>query len=80
MRHFISTVGDDSSEYETKITKSGELTIMEESDPSVDPHAQAREAALYYIANAHATPEGEAPRKPVASGADLLEFEVVELD
>ncbi len=26
---------------------------------------------------AHATPEGEAPRKPVASGADLLEFEVV---
>lgn len=31
-------------------------------------------------ANAHATPEGEAPRKPVASGADLLEFEVVELD
>lgn len=26
---------------------------------------------------AHAAPEGEAPRKPVASGADLLEFEVV---
>jgi heme-degrading monooxygenase HmoA len=26
---------------------------------------------------AHATPEGEAPRKPVASGASLLEFEVV---
>jgi len=26
---------------------------------------------------AHATPEGEAPRKPVATGADLLEFEVV---
>lgn len=26
---------------------------------------------------AHATPEGEAPRKPVASGAELLEFEVV---
>jgi heme oxygenase (mycobilin-producing) len=26
---------------------------------------------------AHATPEGEAPRRPVASGADLLEFEVV---
>lgn len=26
---------------------------------------------------AHATPEGEAPRPPVATGADLLEFEVV---
>lgn len=26
---------------------------------------------------AHATPEGEAPRKPVATGADLLEFDVV---
>jgi len=26
---------------------------------------------------AHATPEGEAPRRPVSSGADLLEFEVV---
>ena len=26
---------------------------------------------------AHATPPGEAPRKPVATGADLLEFEVV---
>ncbi|GAA3529916.1 antibiotic biosynthesis monooxygenase family protein [Nocardioides daeguensis] len=26
---------------------------------------------------AHATPEGEAPRKPVATGASLLEFEVV---
>ncbi|MFT4288071.1 antibiotic biosynthesis monooxygenase family protein [Nocardioides sp.] len=26
---------------------------------------------------AHATPPGEAPRKPVASGAELLEFEVV---
>lgn len=26
---------------------------------------------------AHAAPEGEEPRKPVASGADLLEFEVV---
>jgi len=26
---------------------------------------------------AHATPEGEAPRRPVATGADLLEFEVV---
>lgn len=26
---------------------------------------------------AHQAPEGEAPRKPVASGADLLEFEVV---
>lgn len=26
---------------------------------------------------AHATPEGEAPKKPVATGADLLEFEVV---
>src|SRR3954454_24491998 len=26
---------------------------------------------------AHATPEGEAPRRPVASGADLLEFDVV---
>jgi heme-degrading monooxygenase HmoA len=26
---------------------------------------------------AHATPEGEAPRKPVSSGAELLEFEVV---
>jgi heme-degrading monooxygenase HmoA len=26
---------------------------------------------------AHATPEGEAPRKPVSTGADLLEFEVV---
>lgn len=26
---------------------------------------------------AHATPEGEAPKRPVASGADLLEFEVV---
>ncbi|MDT9593472.1 antibiotic biosynthesis monooxygenase [Nocardioides zeae] len=26
---------------------------------------------------AHATPEGEAPRKPVATGAELLEFEVV---
>ncbi|UDY23174.1 antibiotic biosynthesis monooxygenase family protein [Nocardioides sp. Kera G14] len=28
-------------------------------------------------AAAHAAPEGEAPRKPVATGADLLEFEVV---
>lgn len=27
---------------------------------------------------AHATPEGEAPRRPVASGATLLEFEVVQ--
>lgn len=27
--------------------------------------------------NAHRAPEGEAPRRPVASGADLLEFEVV---
>ncbi|MFT4262147.1 MAG: antibiotic biosynthesis monooxygenase [Nocardioides sp.] len=26
---------------------------------------------------AHATPEGEAPRQPVSTGADLLEFEVV---
>lgn len=26
---------------------------------------------------AHATPEGEAPRKPVSTGANLLEFEVV---
>jgi len=26
---------------------------------------------------AHAAPEGEAPKRPVASGADLLEFEVV---
>lgn len=26
---------------------------------------------------AHATPEGEAPRKPVSTGAALLEFEVV---
>jgi heme-degrading monooxygenase HmoA len=26
---------------------------------------------------AHATPEGEQPRRPVADGADLLEFEVV---
>lgn len=26
---------------------------------------------------AHATPEGEAPRPPVSTGADLLEFEVV---
>jgi len=26
---------------------------------------------------AHATPPGEAPKKPVSSGADLLEFEVV---
>ena len=26
---------------------------------------------------AHATPEGEAPQRPVATGADLLEFEVV---
>lgn len=26
---------------------------------------------------AHATPEGEAPRRPVATGADLLEFDVV---
>ncbi|WP_408897986.1 antibiotic biosynthesis monooxygenase family protein [Nocardioides sp. R1-1] len=26
---------------------------------------------------AHATPAGEAPRKPVSTGADLLEFEVV---
>ncbi len=26
---------------------------------------------------AHATPEGEAPRKPVSTGASLLEFEVV---
>jgi len=26
---------------------------------------------------AHATPEGEAPKRPVATGADLLEFEVV---
>jgi heme oxygenase (mycobilin-producing) len=26
---------------------------------------------------AHATPDGEAPRRPVATGADLLEFEVV---
>ncbi|SDE31099.1 antibiotic biosynthesis monooxygenase family protein [Nocardioides lianchengensis] len=26
---------------------------------------------------AHATPEGEEPRKPVSHGADLLEFEVV---
>lgn len=26
---------------------------------------------------AHAAPEGEEPRKPVASGAELLEFEVV---
>ncbi|WP_028659217.1 antibiotic biosynthesis monooxygenase family protein [Nocardioides insulae] len=26
---------------------------------------------------AHATPAGEAPRKPVASGAQLLEFDVV---
>lgn len=26
---------------------------------------------------AHATPEGEVPRRPVSSGADLLEFEVV---
>lgn len=31
-------------------------------------------------AKAHAAENGEAPRKPVASGADLLEFEVVELD
>ncbi len=27
--------------------------------------------------SAHAAPEGEAPRKPVATGAELLEFEVV---
>lgn len=26
---------------------------------------------------AHATPEGEAPRKPVSTGAALLEFDVV---
>lgn len=26
---------------------------------------------------AHATPPGEAPKRPVSSGADLLEFEVV---
>ncbi|MCL8026369.1 antibiotic biosynthesis monooxygenase family protein [Nocardioides bruguierae] len=26
---------------------------------------------------AHAAPEGEAPRKPVSSGAELLEFDVV---
>jgi heme-degrading monooxygenase HmoA len=26
---------------------------------------------------AHATPAGEAPKRPVSSGADLLEFEVV---
>jgi heme-degrading monooxygenase HmoA len=26
---------------------------------------------------AHAAPEGEAPRRPVATGADLLEFDVV---
>lgn len=26
---------------------------------------------------AHATPPGEAPRKPVSTGADLLEFDVV---
>lgn len=26
---------------------------------------------------AHATPSGEAPRPPVSTGADLLEFEVV---
>lgn len=26
---------------------------------------------------AHATSEGEAPRRPVAAGADLLEFDVV---
>ncbi|WP_300676252.1 antibiotic biosynthesis monooxygenase [Nocardioides sp.] len=26
---------------------------------------------------AHATPEGETPRRPVSTGADLLEFEVV---
>ncbi|MCR1786049.1 antibiotic biosynthesis monooxygenase [Nocardioides carbamazepini] len=26
---------------------------------------------------AHAAPAGEAPRKPVSTGADLLEFEVV---
>ncbi|MDQ6523241.1 antibiotic biosynthesis monooxygenase [Nocardioides sp. LHD-245] len=26
---------------------------------------------------AHASPAGEAPRKPVSTGADLLEFEVV---
>lgn len=26
---------------------------------------------------AHATPEGEAPKRPVSTGADLLEFEVV---
>jgi len=26
---------------------------------------------------AHATPEGEAPRPPVSTGAELLEFEVV---
>jgi len=26
---------------------------------------------------AHATPEGETPRPPVSTGADLLEFEVV---
>jgi len=26
---------------------------------------------------AHAAPEGEAPKRPVATGADLLEFEVV---
>ncbi|WP_449277653.1 antibiotic biosynthesis monooxygenase family protein [Leucobacter sp. GX24907] len=29
---------------------------------------------------AHAGAPGEAPRKPVATGAELLEFEVVELD
>jgi len=31
-------------------------------------------------ADAHARPEGEQPRKPVATGAELLEFEVVDLD
>lgn len=29
---------------------------------------------------AHAAPPGDAQRRPVASGADLLEFEVVDLD
>ncbi|MFV0433315.1 MAG: antibiotic biosynthesis monooxygenase family protein [Leucobacter sp.] len=31
-------------------------------------------------ANAHAQGSGEQPRKPVATGAELLEFEVVDLD
>src|ERR1700755_3623660 len=52
-----------------------------ESRYSVVTHWESEEAFAAWrdgdARAAHATPEGEAPRRPAATGADLREFEVV---